>query len=287
MILIILHFDSYHISLPIIGINSFFKMLYMQTIIAPTDFSFTSLNAVNYAADMAMTLNSNLLVLHATELPVNSKPDPGEIEIENKLDSLKKELVKRTGTKIRVYSKQVDCIIENELMKICEDKNPFAIVMATHGKSLKEQFFIGSITVYLSKNLKYPVIVVPQDVSYKPINKILLATDLENLYDLPVEKIINVATAFNAQIDIVHVYNCENKLEVITARISELTNYLKSLSPQFHFIKSKNVYEAVTYFARNNNSDLILTFPKKHAFFYKSESKQFIFNAPFAVMTIQ
>ena len=66
-------------------------------------------------------------------------------------------------------------------MKICDYKNPLAVVMATHGVSIKERFFLGSITVYLSKNLKYPVIVVPQDLNYKPINKILLATDLENL----------------------------------------------------------------------------------------------------------
>ena len=44
----------------------------MQTIIAPTDFSNISLNAVNYAADMAMALNANLLILHAIELPINA-----------------------------------------------------------------------------------------------------------------------------------------------------------------------------------------------------------------------
>jgi K+-sensing histidine kinase KdpD len=103
---------------------------------------------------------------------------------------------------------------------------------------------------------------------------------------LPVEKIINVATVFNAKIDIVHVYNNEHKLEEMAAHITELTNYLKHLNSQFHFIKSKNVYEAVIDFARKNNSDLILTFPKKHAFFHNSESKQLIFNAPFAVMTM-
>jgi len=259
----------------------------MQTIIAPTDFSVASLNAVNYAADMAMTLNSDLLVLHATELSINPELDDEKIEIENKLDSLKKALIGRTCNKIRVYVKQVSGIIENELVKISDVKNPLAVVMATRGATLKEQFFVGSITVYLSKNLKYPVIVVPQGVDYKPINKILLATDLENLYNLPIEKIMSAAVTFNAKIDIVHVYNSENEFEVLSTRMRELAGYLKCLSSQVHFIKSNNVYEAVTGFARNNNSDLILTFPKKHAFFYKSESKQLIFNAPFAVMTIQ
>ena len=57
----------------------------MQTIIAPTDFSDISLNAVNYAADMAIALNVNLLVLHAIELPINvnrlsDEPDAAEVE---------------------------------------------------------------------------------------------------------------------------------------------------------------------------------------------------------------
>jgi hypothetical protein len=170
---------------------------------------------------------------------------------------------------------------------MCEYKNPLAVVMATHGATLKEQFFVGSITVHLSKNLKYPVIVVPAGTIYKPVSKILFATDLENLYDLPVEKIINIVTAFNAEIDIVHVYKSEDKFEVMSGRMSELMNYLKNLKPQFYFIKSKNVYEAILEFARKNNSDIILTFPKKHPFFYRSESKQLIFKSPFAVMTIQ
>lgn len=73
----------------------------------------------------------------------------------------------------------------------------------------------------------------------------------------------------------------------MSARISELANYLKSANPQFHFIKNENVFSAVLNFARENNSDLIITIPRKHAFFYKSKSKQFIFNSPLAVITMQ
>jgi nucleotide-binding universal stress UspA family protein len=235
---------------------------------------------------MAVALNANLLVVHATEKEFDPEKNDTETGIENKLHTLKKELTERTNNKIKVHSKQVWDMIENELMKLCEHKNPLAVVMATHGASLKEQFFIGSITVYLSKNLKYPVIVVPAGTSYKPINKILLATDLEDLYSMPVEKIISIVTAFNAEVDIVHVYKSEDKFEVMSARISELMNRLKNIKSQFYFIKSKNVYEAILEFARTNNSDLILTFPKKHAFFYRSESKQLIFKSPLTVMTI-
>jgi nucleotide-binding universal stress UspA family protein len=264
----------------------------MQTIITPTDFSDVSLNAVNYAADMAMDLQANLLILHAIELPVSSDkmyeaPDEIELEAEEKLNNLRENLIKRTNGKISIQTRQVVGLIESEIIKICTYKNPLTIVMATKGASIKEHFFIESITVYLSKNLKHPVIVVPPNMYYKPINKILLATDLEHLYSIPIERIKNIVNIFKAKLDIVHVYNKEDKCEIMVSRMTELVNYLNSLNPQFHFIYHSNVYKGIIDFAKENKSDIILTFPKKHVFFHKSESKQLIFNAPFTVMAIQ
>ena len=73
----------------------------------------------------------------------------------------------------------------------------------------------------------------------------------------------------------------------MTGRIGELTKYLIYLNPQIHFIKSNSVHKAILDFTRTNKNDLILTFPRKHSFFQKSESRQLIFYSPAAVMTIQ
>ena len=264
----------------------------MQVIIAPTDFSKVSLNAVNYAADMAVALRTSLLIVHSTELPFNAKgvfPEPlnGDAEIHEKLNALKNKILTRVNDKITIHTKQVTGVIEDELIRICDLKNPLAVVMATHGEGLQEVFFIGSTTVYLSKNLNYPLIVVPGFIGFTPVNKILLASDLENLNELPLDKIIDIITAFKATIDIVHVYNNENKFEVMSSRISELSYHLEKLNPQFHFVKNNNIQDAIIDFAKRNNSDLILTFPKKHAFFHKSKSKQFILHSPVTVMSVR
>jgi len=263
----------------------------MKTIIAPTDFSAVSLNAVNYAADMAVATKTSLLILHATEssFGINNSGAPvyTEAESEEKLTALKKDLIKRTQNKIKINSKQVTGIIENELIKICDYRDPFAVVMATHGPSLRKFIFIGSITVYLSRNLNYPVIVVPGNVHFKPVHNIALATDLKNIDDLPLEKISAVVTAFNAKLSIVHVY--ADKEDVSKYFIEELAfcNYFKHLNPEFHFIKSSNVQKGILSFAEKHKINMILTFPKKHTFFHNSESKQLIFNSPVTVMTIQ
>jgi hypothetical protein len=128
---------------------------------------------------------------------------------------------------------------------------------------------------------------VPRDLEHKPIQKILMATDLENIHGLPIERIKNIVTAFNAQLDVVHVCNGEEKQEMASGRMHELTGYLSGCNAHGHIIYHRNVYEGIIDFAKENNADIILTCPKKHSFFYKSKSKQLIFKAPFAVMTLQ
>jgi len=43
----------------------------VKTIIVATDFSATALNAANYAADMALAINADMLLLHVYQLPVS------------------------------------------------------------------------------------------------------------------------------------------------------------------------------------------------------------------------
>ena len=259
----------------------------MNVIITPTDFSGVSLNAVNYAADMAAALNLRLLVLHATE-PGFSSPDYCSDDVEEKFMKLKDALANRTGNKLQMQFKQVPGIIENELMEICKRKNPFAVVMATHGANTQTRFFIESITIHLSRHLKYPVIVVPGNIQYKQVKKIVLATDLKEIKKLPAEKIIATVNAFNARLHVLHINTNEDRLmNEGSPEIAFLKTKLQQADPAFHFLKCKNVQKGILMFAENNNADIIITFPKKHIFFHKSESRQVIFNSPVTVMTMQ
>ena len=42
----------------------------MKTILVATDFSPAALNAANYAADMALAINADILLLHVYQIPV-------------------------------------------------------------------------------------------------------------------------------------------------------------------------------------------------------------------------
>ena len=46
------------------------NILFMRTIVAPTDFSSVSINALNYAADLAAAIEADLILLHVVQIPI-------------------------------------------------------------------------------------------------------------------------------------------------------------------------------------------------------------------------
>src|SRR6185436_17934133 len=92
----------------------------MKPIIASTDFSPVSLNAVNYAADLACALNTDLYLIHIFQLPIVYSEIPVAAdgidnqvkEAEERIKELKDSIAKRCGEKIEIYTEvKVDTVI--------------------------------------------------------------------------------------------------------------------------------------------------------------------------------
>ena len=116
----------------------------MRTIIAPTDFSAISLNAVNYAADMAVATNAELLLLHVVQIPATVIEFPlTEMEYQEMTEDASEHLAKlvdqlcmRTKEKINIHIKSMVGSVEHELKDICDLKEPFVVIM---GRKVQEQ----------------------------------------------------------------------------------------------------------------------------------------------------
>lgn len=195
--------------------------------------------------------------------------------------------MKRTGNAVKITTKLVYGVLENELIKLSEYRKPFAIVTATHGATFREIFMVGSITVHLSRFLNYPVIVVPQNVQFKPVTKIIFATDLKDINEIPVEKLSEVVRTFNASLHVVHVNTNVEAMSSHSLAAKAIAEKLVAFKPSFHFVHNKNIKDGILSFAEKINADMILTIPKKHLFFHRSESKKLIFNDALTVMSIQ
>jgi nucleotide-binding universal stress UspA family protein len=152
----------------------------IRTIIAPVDFSYVSLNALAFAAELTKRAKARLIVFHALE----------EVESENeaklKLKNVETDL-RRTlgaGTKYECLTAKGDFV--TALQTAGAFQQPDLIVMGTKGATGLKRIFIGSNTVNVMENVKLPVLVIPEAAGFERFNnrrnnRIVLATDLEEL----------------------------------------------------------------------------------------------------------
>jgi nucleotide-binding universal stress UspA family protein len=152
----------------------------MKTIIAATDFSPNSENAVYYAADMAIVLGAELHLLHvySVPIPVSEVPipvvDAKEIEEDatEQLSKLSNKLLARANGKIFVHTELRSGNITWEIEEYCRQIHPYAVVMGAETNGPLERMLFGGKTLSAISKLDWPVLVIPEGVSFKALKKI-------------------------------------------------------------------------------------------------------------------
>ncbi len=270
----------------------------MKPIVAPTDFSPVSANAVNYAADMAAMLGMSLNLLHvyAIPVPVSEVPAPVvnvrdlEADATAKLDALKDKLLTRTMGKIGIRTDVRPGNILPEIISYCKEIKPHAVVMGAESSSAFERVFFGGKTMEALKQMEFPLIVVPPNVSFSNIRKIGFACDFREVVEsVRVNEIKDIVEEFKAELHVLHVTGDEFRPETVEES-GWLQEMLGSLNPKYHFLKGPEVEKELADFAEKNNLDLLIIIPKKHSFisriFQHRHSKRLVLHTHVPVMAI-
>jgi nucleotide-binding universal stress UspA family protein len=274
----------------------------MKTIIAPTDFSAASLNAVNYAADMACVIGTSLSLLHVCPIPVSFSDVPAPAystaelvaDAEEQMKLVKEKLLYRTRNSLKINTKIKQGDVVLGIDEYCHTLNPYTVVMAAESNSAFERFLLGGKTINAVRQLAWPLIVVPPNVQFTNIKKIGLACDLKNvIHTIPIKEIKDLVKEFNARLHVLHASSEADG--TLTAETVEETGWLQEilggLNPEYHFIKAtEDVEQGINDFAEKNNLDLLIVIPKKHylisKIFKHSHAKRLVLHAHVPVMAI-
>ena len=270
----------------------------MKKLIVTTDFSQTAANAVNYAVDMALSINAELLLLHVVQTPIGFSDLPLVMGLEDIMRSsetdmqhLKEELLLRTAGKIMIETEVGMGGFFEELKTVCERVKPYAVVMGSQGKTEAEHIMFGSHAVYTVKHLAWPVITIPSNAAFTAVKKIGLASDLTEVPEsTPFTEIKMLVNDFNAEL---HILNTGKK-EIFDADIIFESGLMQemtlALKPTFHFIDNENTDEGIMDFADRNQIDLLVVLPRHHnlleSIFHKSHTKQLVLHSHVPVMSI-
>lgn len=276
----------------------------MKTILAPTNFSALSLNAVNYAADLARIIGARLCLMHVFPMTMafSEVPAPGnsmmqmEEEAEEEMQLLKEKLLNRTGGKIAIDTEIRTGYVVAEVENYCEQVHPYAVVVGAESAGSLERFFLGGRTTGAIKEINCPVIVVPPDARFTNLQHIGLACDFRNVVEtIPAGEIKELVHAFNASLHVIHVSESTGALfnPDLIAETGWLQEMLGDLKPKYHFLKfsgTADTEQQICEFAEKNNIDLLVVIPKKHnlvgRLFKHSCSKQLVLQAHIPVMAV-
>ena len=273
----------------------------MKKILAPTDFSSASLNAVNYAADMARSLGAELVLLHVCPVPMAFSEVPAPVTMMDRLvndaqaqiQELKQLLTLREHDELPVHTEVVQGDVVMEIEEACRRHQPYAVVMGEETMKPVERWLAGGNTRTAVRQLQWPLLIVPRDVQFHQLRRIGLACDLRRVVEtVPAPEIRELVRQFNAQLHILHV--SVEPGDAVTGESEEekewLREILADLHPQFHFIYNEEIEDGIQAWADTLQLDMLIVVSKQRGFpaslFHRRRSPRLVMHAHLPVMVM-
>jgi nucleotide-binding universal stress UspA family protein len=249
------------------------------TILCPTDFSECSLNAIEYATKLGEKYQARLILFHvlnkADYLKLSPKDSSGALQrefVNQKLQNLQKAVIQEALT-----NGLASCEIQVEEGNIVEETLSYAtlmnadlIVVGTEGVNDFKDTIIGSRASSIVMNSDRDVLVIPRKVFFKAPRKLIYATDYLEEDKLAIQKIVQFATFFNSEIDVVHVSASQKALDkslhmTMVEEIKPFINYHKVNFVLKSFRDKLSL--GLENYLQTSNGDMLITLSKKKSFF--------------------
>ena len=238
----------------------------MKTIIIAMDFSKGALNAMEYAIDLALITNSEILMLWVdTNIgEKNCAGEKNELRHDAKLELekiIQEKQEKHEGLKIS-YKLRKGKVYQELASQVKHDKADL-VVAGTHGISGFEEFWVGSNAFKIISYSPCPVISVRTDfTTARRIKNIILPIDDSFDTTKKVPMAAKLALAFGADIQLLALHYSElPSLRKITDKhITETKRYLnsKGVKTNFKACTSNNMSSSIVKYAEDLQADLIV-----------------------------
>jgi len=131
----------------------------IKRILCPVDFSSTSQKAFEYADRLAQSTGAELVLLHAFDLPESydaaGQVHPADPQLEHQLNAIESAFPDVKITRILHAGPAPDVICW-----VAQDRQCDLIVMGTHGRTGLRHLLFGSVTEFVLRHARCPVLTV-------------------------------------------------------------------------------------------------------------------------------
>ena len=260
----------------------------MRTLLVPVDFTATSENAVNFAAEWCKKYGYEKIILLKTfyvsmfenmfvaseyssinEDNINRQRD----EELSQLREMCERLSKKTGESIRIQTEVIELPLLRGIFEIIQQENPELIVVGSDNYTYSSGSMISGSVISIAKASPIRVLVVPSHCTYQSVKEVLLPYNFRMLNDI--DKITSLRTSPYWSDIKLHVLNIGTNKSAMKQpnRFSQAEdkyqNLLKNFEHQIYFTTENDVVNSISTFTEEHPVQLILALPGKHSFLYR------------------
>lgn len=250
-------------------------MISSNTIIAATNFSSTSHNAVSYAAQLAKASGAKLILFHSFSLSPHSAHSliSGDA-MQKQLEATTNKLETKGAELAREYAIEVSCFcnysfVEQQLAYLIEETKAQLVVMGMARRSF-EQDLMGNSTTNVIKNITIPVLAIPENAKFKEASKILYACDILSLSAMKkFNWLKNLVGTIGGEIEIFSVEKTIDHLKEKHQEIVLSDGYkedFQDVKYVYKAVKSNTVIEEIHKEIEHYSADILVMVPRKYGF---------------------
>ncbi len=246
----------------------------MKKILVAIDFSEASRNATHYAANLAKSIDAELVLLNSFFVAIPSGDFPGYLP--TSFAELLQQQEALMQTEIEQLSKTIPVKMEgfvragmaaDVIADVAAELEADLVVMGMKGGGSSNAFF-GSTVISAARKTPKPLLIIPDQVTYKHILQICFAADFgkwpnEENY----KTLVEIMRMYNARINIVHVEKIEAKMsaDMVSGKIRADLLFDK-VDHNFHTIINDSVEKGVSDFLAENPANMLVMVAHKHNF---------------------
>lgn len=272
---------------------TFIRPYPMNTILVPTDFSGTADNAFHFALILAKKNMAKLILLHAYQLPVaagavsfnvlGEEKEVIEQEATKKMKALCLQIEHTIGIDYEYFIEEGDTI--DTILKVCKELKPGLIIMGTQGASSVAGIIFGSNTSKVISKAPCPVMAIPEGSKFtNTIKKITFATDYHQSDIEAIHTLIEMTSAFNPQINILHIsgdeIDTEQEVKLMDTFRKKVNQSCFYNNLSFQIIHGRSVEEEFENYLANDSTNVLVMATHFRSFmdriFGKSLTKQLV-----------
>ncbi len=259
----------------------------MKTILLPTDFSANSKNAIRYAFEFCKGTACRFMLVQAYH--VNYYPSDIVESIDDALATYKQQLQTLLDEMLaefpeaKAFEFKVEAIpgfLSDVVNRLVERENPDMVIMGTKGASGLPEVLLGSNASGVINKTKCPVLLVPENATYRTPRHIVFASDQKAMHDIQhLNPMVAIADQFNATVHVVHVCE-EHETHLVEKAIEglKLNEFLDGVDHDYHVVDAYRAVEGLDQYLETHNADLLTMVTRENNFiqqiFHKSVTKQ-------------